>query len=348
MVDFDREVRVLQGFTNDRAALEQAIRRTTAGGSTSLYNAIYIALKELKKTARQQRAGDSPPGDRRPVGRRGHVEPGQLRPGARPRQAVGNGDLLDRPADEGRTARAGGSRRPSSCCGSWPRKRAAAPSSPTRIEDLAGVYGQIADELASQYSLGYASKNARRDGAWRRVVVRVDREGATARTKQGYFGPNRRWAPSLWAGEMTHAERRLSASRSCSTPWPACSTPSTSPPATRRSGARRPPLLAAGALAHTFVIGMQTMEAGHVPIAGTTQAISTFVLAARAGVPVHGDDDRGARARRVHRAAAGRAAGHPRAEPGGGAAGAESSRARGSACTWRRCCSPTPASRWRA
>jgi ABC-type transport system involved in cytochrome c biogenesis permease subunit len=36
-------------------------------------------------------------------------------------------------------------------------------------------------------------------------------------------------------------------------------------------------VLAAGALTHTFVIGMQTMAAGHVPIAGTTQAISTFV-----------------------------------------------------------------------
>ncbi len=36
-------------------------------------------------------------------------------------------------------------------------------------------------------------------------------------------------------------------------------------------------LLVAGALAHAFVIGMQTMEAGHVPFAGTTQAISTFV-----------------------------------------------------------------------
>ena len=36
-------------------------------------------------------------------------------------------------------------------------------------------------------------------------------------------------------------------------------------------------LMAAGALTHTFVIGMQTMEAGHVPFAGTTQAISTFV-----------------------------------------------------------------------
>lgn len=35
--------------------------------------------------------------------------------------------------------------------------------------------------------------------------------------------------------------------------------------------------LMAAALAHTFVIGMQTMDTGHVPFAGTTQAISTFV-----------------------------------------------------------------------
>lgn len=36
-------------------------------------------------------------------------------------------------------------------------------------------------------------------------------------------------------------------------------------------------LLGTGALAHTFVIGMQTVEVGHVPFAGTSQAISTFV-----------------------------------------------------------------------
>jgi ABC-type transport system involved in cytochrome c biogenesis permease subunit len=36
-------------------------------------------------------------------------------------------------------------------------------------------------------------------------------------------------------------------------------------------------LLIAAALAHTFVIGMQTMEAGHVPLGGATSAISTFV-----------------------------------------------------------------------
>lgn len=36
-------------------------------------------------------------------------------------------------------------------------------------------------------------------------------------------------------------------------------------------------LLIAGALAHTFVIGMQTMEAGHVPVFNAASAMSTFV-----------------------------------------------------------------------
>jgi ABC-type transport system involved in cytochrome c biogenesis permease subunit len=36
-------------------------------------------------------------------------------------------------------------------------------------------------------------------------------------------------------------------------------------------------LLVAAAMAHTFVIGMMTMEAGHVPFNGTAPAISTFV-----------------------------------------------------------------------
>ena len=36
-------------------------------------------------------------------------------------------------------------------------------------------------------------------------------------------------------------------------------------------------LLVAAALAHTFAIGMETMSVGHVPVAGATSAISTFV-----------------------------------------------------------------------
>jgi Ca-activated chloride channel family protein len=60
---------------------------------------------------------------------------------------------------------------------------------PARIEDLSGVYAQIADELSSQYTIGYTSKNQLRNGAWRRVIVQVARPNATPRTKKGYYAP---------------------------------------------------------------------------------------------------------------------------------------------------------------
>ena len=44
-----------------------------------------------------------------------------------------------------------------------------------------------------------------------------------------------------------------------------------------RTGRLATGLLAGGVLAHTFLIGMQTMEAGHAPLVGTTAAISAFV-----------------------------------------------------------------------
>ena len=48
----DRETRqkLVDAYKDDIVAdLEQAIRKTSAGGSTSMYNAVYIALKDLKK-----------------------------------------------------------------------------------------------------------------------------------------------------------------------------------------------------------------------------------------------------------------------------------------------------------
>src|SRR5205814_4748644 len=36
-------------------------------------------------------------------------------------------------------------------------------------------------------------------------------------------------------------------------------------------------LLAGGVLAHTYLIGMQTVQAGHAPLVGTSAAISAFV-----------------------------------------------------------------------
>jgi len=49
VIEFNSQVRIAQPFTNDVAGLERAIRQSTVNGSTSLYNAIYVSLNELKK-----------------------------------------------------------------------------------------------------------------------------------------------------------------------------------------------------------------------------------------------------------------------------------------------------------
>ena len=45
VIDFDSRVEIRQGFTGNQAELDTAISQLAAGGSTSLHNAIYIALK---------------------------------------------------------------------------------------------------------------------------------------------------------------------------------------------------------------------------------------------------------------------------------------------------------------
>jgi Ca-activated chloride channel family protein len=60
---------------------------------------------------------------------------------------------------------------------------------PTGVGELPAIYRQISEELSSQYAMGYSSRNPKRDGRWRRIVVRVTKPGIAARTKQGYYGP---------------------------------------------------------------------------------------------------------------------------------------------------------------
>jgi len=59
------------------------------------------------------------------------------------------------------------------------------------------MYEQIQREIAARYSLGYSSSDARTDGAWRNVEIRLKRKdlkGAKIRTRGGYFAP---YKPSL-------------------------------------------------------------------------------------------------------------------------------------------------------
>jgi Ca-activated chloride channel family protein len=189
VVDFDSRVEVLQDFTNRVDDLERAIRTTSAGGSTALHNALYISLKELAKIK---------PRTSEEVRRRAIIV---LSDGEDTSSLVTYEEVLEL-AKRSETAiytialqgkdsvHTKGFREAEFILRQFAQETGGRAFFPSRVEDLRDVYGQIANELSSQYSLGYASKNTRRDGGWRRIVVQVARPQATARTKRGYYAAN--------------------------------------------------------------------------------------------------------------------------------------------------------------
>jgi len=189
IIDFDSRVEILQAFTADAPALEEAIRRTTAGGSTSLYNALYISLKELKKV--EARVLDD--------FRRLAVV--VLSDGEDTSSLLGYDEVLDlaKRSETGIYAIGLRSPRQETSKGfheaefvlrQLAQETGGRAFFPETIVELPAIYDQISEELASQYAIGYSSSNPRRDGQWRRVVVRCTRAGVQTRTKQGYYAPS--------------------------------------------------------------------------------------------------------------------------------------------------------------
>jgi Ca-activated chloride channel family protein len=192
VIDFDSRVLILQTFTNTSAELEQAIRKTSAGGSTSMYNAIYIALKDLKKIVatnvdeiRRQAIVVLSDGE----------DTSSLLPFEEVLDLAKRSETaiyaIGLRSNEAATSSNKGFKEAEFVLRQLSQETGGRAFFPTQVSELAGIYGQISDELSSQYTVGYTSRNAKRDGAWRRVVVRVNRGNAVPRTKLGYFAPTR-------------------------------------------------------------------------------------------------------------------------------------------------------------
>src|SRR5205814_10576302 len=63
---------------------------------------------------------------------------------------------------------------------------------PRALSDLDGIYARIADELRTQYTLGYVSANPSRNGAWRHIsVLTPSRHDLSVRYRLGYYAPRR-------------------------------------------------------------------------------------------------------------------------------------------------------------
>lgn len=190
VVDFNSRVSIAQGFTSDKDAIERAIRGTAPGGSTSLYNAIYIALRELARIKAR---------DTEDIRRQAIVV---LSDGEDTTSLISFEEVMDqakrsetviytialRPREQ--TALKG-FREAEFVLRQFAQETGGRSFAVNRAEELTAVYGQIADELSSQYTLAYSSKNGQRNGAWRKLLVRVTRPNVTVRTRLGYYAPSR-------------------------------------------------------------------------------------------------------------------------------------------------------------
>lgn len=200
VIEFNDAAHVRQPLVGDLVRVESAIREATAGGATALQTALYIALKELARE--NPTTGE--------VRRQAIV---LLSDGEDTRSLVTSDEVLELVRRSGmviytislRSTSAGPPGRtqgPPSNTRSWfvshsdYLMRTLADETggraffPRELRELVPLYGVIAEELASQYTLGYNPKNPRLDGAFRRLVVRLPLQlGARLRTRLGYLAP---------------------------------------------------------------------------------------------------------------------------------------------------------------
>lgn len=183
---------ILQPLTHDKQAAIQAIASTRAGGHTPLYSSVYTALAELEKV---RRTYDAP--------RRQAIV--VLSDGDDTASGLGFDELLDRARRSAvpiytiapRPTRTIQALREAAFGETThledfelrrlARETGARAFFPVALQDLSGIYDDIAQELAHQYSIGYQPTNAHFGGEFRRIALRVVVRGVTWRARTGYI-----------------------------------------------------------------------------------------------------------------------------------------------------------------
>ena len=183
VIDFDTRVRIVQPFTVDIGALENAVRSTVADGRTALYDASTCRSRSSKgcRTRTSTRRVDT-------------------RLSCCPTARTPRASSSSRPCSTSRTGRTPPSTRSASERDEGGRlatfeaesalRRLAIQTGgraffPTDMEQLHSIYNEIRRDLASQYTIAYASTNGRRDGRWRNVTVRLAQRDLDAHTRPG-------------------------------------------------------------------------------------------------------------------------------------------------------------------
>jgi Ca-activated chloride channel homolog len=189
LINFNDQVYIDQDFTKNHDDLRDVLEGIDARGGTALYDAIYLSLEHIREGKEDKKAllliSDGEDRDSRykyetvlEFARESHASIFVIglfdKEGERSRAQKKAAKHLEEIAEE-----TGGKY-----------------YFPESVDEVEAICTQVAHEIRNQYTLGYKPTNARRDGTWRTVSVKLNNSSTAknskkpvARTKRGYYAP---------------------------------------------------------------------------------------------------------------------------------------------------------------
>jgi Ca-activated chloride channel family protein len=178
IIQFDSDVNLVQDFTGDVDRLIDAMDSLEAGNSTSLYDAIFLAVEDKLRGEVGRRVivavTDGEDTNSR-ISKKQAIQSALRNDvliygiGVRGEMGANFGVLKDFAEESG---------------GSFFSPRA-------NPEEIRAAFRSIGEELKGQYSLAYRSTNTRKDGAYRTIDLRCTQKGVRVRTRRGYYAPRK-------------------------------------------------------------------------------------------------------------------------------------------------------------
>lgn len=212
VVEFYSKIRLLNNFTTNRATALNSITVANGSGDTDLYKAIEFAIEKLEREEGRRKAivvlTDGVDTDMREVDRKvlEQTPPESFESALKPESSEALGRILARSHLSGVTiyplALPTGD--PARLADPTPLQVALFRAARTRLnlvaertggtlntierlDQMAVLYGAVAADLRSLYTIEYQPTNLKKDGKWRAIKVEVASPELISRSRTGYF-----------------------------------------------------------------------------------------------------------------------------------------------------------------
>jgi Ca-activated chloride channel family protein len=191
LIGFNDEVELLQDFTSDVDEIADSLENAIVSGSTALYDAIYLGVQKAHTGKKSKKAviliSDGKEKD-------SYYTLDELLSKVQESDVqvfcIGLLDISPNKGIFGRLRKSGSDKAAYDALMRISEETGGKAFFPGDIVEIHDIVAEIANELRSQYSIGYFSSNSVRDGSFRRVKIRLTDSNAKdyrLRYRRGYF-----------------------------------------------------------------------------------------------------------------------------------------------------------------